>query len=263
MNNNTYSVYCHINKINNKIYIGITKNSPKYRWHSGHGYCHNTYFYNAIKKYGWNEGFLHIVLFSDLTKEMAEIIECELISKYRSYDRNYGYNIKLGGNVKECFTEETKLKISNSKKGTKLTDYQLSRLNETRRKTPIVQLDMNGNFISKFDSTNIVSKLYNYETKGIRECCNKKRHSAYGYIWMYLKDYEIWDGDLSFYKGYGNKTASKKVKQININTNEVLNIFESSKDAERKTGIKHQNINNCCNNKERNKTAGGYAWQFA
>ena len=257
---NTYSVYCHINKFNEKMYIGITKNSPKHRWHSGHGYDHNVYFSRAIKKYGWNEGFIHIILFSKIEKELAEIIERELILKYKTYDSKFGYNIKLGGEVQGCFTEETKLKISNSKKGTKLTSYQLQRLDETRRKSPVVQLSMKGDFIAKYDSVNMVSKKYMYENKPIRECCKKNRHSAYGYIWMYLKDYENWNGDMSYYEGFGSKTKSKKIKQIDIDTKKILNTFLSSMDAERKTNIKSQNINACCNKKQ--KTAGGYIWEF-
>ena len=36
---NTWTVYAHINKINGKIYIGITGRDPKNRWgHNGYKY---------------------------------------------------------------------------------------------------------------------------------------------------------------------------------------------------------------------------------
>ena len=48
---------------------------------------------------------------------------------------------------------------------------------------------------------------------------------------------------------------SKKV--LCLETNEV---FESTRDAQRKTGIFHNSISNVCNGKF--KTAGGYHWKF-
>jgi len=45
-----YKVYVHVNKVNNKKYVGITKQTVQRRWQSGHGY-HNqnktNYFWNA------------------------------------------------------------------------------------------------------------------------------------------------------------------------------------------------------------------------
>lgn len=51
-----YTVYKHTNKINGKVYIGITSQNVKRRWQNGAGY-YGTYFYNAIKKI-WLE-FVH------------------------------------------------------------------------------------------------------------------------------------------------------------------------------------------------------------
>ena len=59
-----YFIYMHINKINNKKYVGITyQNPPEKRWKNGKAYLKtsNPYFYNSIQKYGW-ESFEHIIL---------------------------------------------------------------------------------------------------------------------------------------------------------------------------------------------------------
>lgn len=67
---NLYKIYVHVNKINNKIYIGQTNRKNVYTRFGKNGiqYKKCPYFWNAIKKYGWNQ-FKHIVLFENLTSE--------------------------------------------------------------------------------------------------------------------------------------------------------------------------------------------------
>lgn len=93
---NNYIVYIHISP-SEKVYIGITAFDPKYRWlNNGRGYKNQTVFFNAIIKYGWIN-FKHEILYEGLTKEEALDKEEELIRKYKSYDRRYGYNVSLRG----------------------------------------------------------------------------------------------------------------------------------------------------------------------
>ena len=105
-----YKVYVHINKINGKLYFGQTgQEDVKDRWDSGHGYKTCVAFNRAIEKYGWNN-FEHIVLFENLSLEMANIIESELIKKYKTTNGKYGYNITSGGwNFK--MSDSTKAKL--------------------------------------------------------------------------------------------------------------------------------------------------------
>lgn len=113
-----YSVYCHINKINNKMYIGMTKQNPSNRWgKNGNKYKSSKYFYSAIQKYGW-DNFEHIILFENLTEFEACNKEIELILKYNTTNREFGYNSTFGG---EHFTmtEEAKLKLSKAMIGNK------------------------------------------------------------------------------------------------------------------------------------------------
>ena len=95
MEEHNYTVYMHKNKINGKVYIGITKQKINSRWRKGKGYK-NCKFRNAIDKYGW-DNFEHIILFEHLSKENACNKEIELIKKYNSNNRNFGYNISTGG----------------------------------------------------------------------------------------------------------------------------------------------------------------------
>lgn len=88
-----FIVYQHKNKMNNKSYIGITSQDPEKRWNNGEGYKLQP-FYEAIKKYGW-DNFEHIILEKNLTKKQAEEKEQFYIKYFDSYRK--GYNFSEGG----------------------------------------------------------------------------------------------------------------------------------------------------------------------
>ena len=91
-----WTVYMHISP-NNKKYIGITSQKTEYRWHSdGSGYKDNNYFYNAIKKYGW-DNFQHIIIVKGLSEDDAKWLEMELIKIWDTTNQEKGYNILSGG----------------------------------------------------------------------------------------------------------------------------------------------------------------------
>lgn len=117
---NNYTVYMHIAP-NDKKYVGITCQKPIYRWDNGNGYKQCTLMWRAICKYGW-DNFAHEILYKNLSKEEAEQKEIELISKYKSNNKNYGYNIENGGNSVGKMSEETKLKISIAERGKKMSE---------------------------------------------------------------------------------------------------------------------------------------------
>lgn len=109
----------HINKINDKKYIGITKqNNPEYRWGAnGRKYKGSPHFYSAIQKYGW-DNFKHIIIASKLSKDEACTMEINLIAQYKTQNREFGYNIFEGGTV-PTLPQETKEKIAQGLKGNK------------------------------------------------------------------------------------------------------------------------------------------------
>lgn len=138
-----YKVYLHINKINNKKYIGITKQELKKRWGiNGSGYAGSTYFYYSILKYGW-DSFEHILLLNNLTESEAVAKEKELIKEYRSNDKKYGYNTSSGGygisnpiflnKKKYCITPQIMLKNIRLSKGISMNELQ--RLSDVHKST--------------------------------------------------------------------------------------------------------------------------------
>ena len=94
---NNYIVYKHKNKVNGKIYIGLT-NNPKRRWRlDGIEYKSssnpNLPFWNAIQKYGWNQ-FSTEIMADKLTYEQSCDLERYYISLFQSTNKKYGYNDK-------------------------------------------------------------------------------------------------------------------------------------------------------------------------
>lgn len=106
MEERKFSLYKHTSP-SNKVYIGITSLKPQYRWNNGNGYKEQVTFYNAIKKYSW-DNFKHEILFENLTKEEAKLMEQMYIALYDATNRQRGYNRDLGGCVP---TKDSRRKI--------------------------------------------------------------------------------------------------------------------------------------------------------
>lgn len=244
---NNYIVYKHVSP-SRKIYIGITSTTPEKRWANGKGYRHNEYFSKAINKYGW-KNFDHYILCMGLSKIEAENKERELISLYRSNEKQYGYNLSNGG---ECIgkhsaesrkkmsmakigkpsarkgvklSEETKKKISEKHKGLRynigvpFTEERKRHLSENHAdfrgeknpsygkkwtpeqiairqahriykrggdnptSKPILQLDLDGNLIKRWNSITEACEIYTRTS--IKDCLRGKYKQHRGYQWRY------------------------------------------------------------------------------
>ena len=136
---NCWTVYCHTTP-SGKRYIGITSQKPEKRWSNGRGYNKKLPFGQAIEKYKW-ENIKHEILYTNLDEDDAKRIEKEYIEKYRTYiyfkDCN-GYNMTLGGDGTVGWepTDETKNRISESKKGKHPTDETKRRMSDSRKGIP-------------------------------------------------------------------------------------------------------------------------------
>lgn len=108
-----YSVYMHRCKENGKVYIGMTNNIDR-RWKcNGIEYKpqdrdeNNSRFWNAIKKYGWNN-FEHIIIETGMSFEECAEREKYYIKLYNSQDKSREYNIADGGNGGHIYSEHPK-----------------------------------------------------------------------------------------------------------------------------------------------------------
>lgn len=116
-----YTIYRFINTINNKSYIGFDGNYPfrikrhyyTYRSKS----CPDYPFYNALKKYGW-DNFTYEILYQsfDLLHTLDEM-ENYFIKENNSHITQNGYNVTWGGQgtFGKLQSEENKKKLSQFK----------------------------------------------------------------------------------------------------------------------------------------------------
>lgn len=83
-------------------------------------------------------------------------------------------------------SEETKLKISNSHKGKKTSKEHLEKLYKGQllaNSKPILQYDLQGNFIKEWQSATVAAKEINLHPTSIRHCVQGKTKTSGGYVW--------------------------------------------------------------------------------
>lgn len=129
-----YSIYMITNKINGKSYIGFDSNYPKRiseHFHESEKSNRNTKFYNAIRKYGW-DNFEHCVLYQskDLNHTLNEM-ENFFICEFDTFHN--GYNSTTGGERGFSFLPEVKQKLSIAAKGKTLTEESRKKISEKQK----------------------------------------------------------------------------------------------------------------------------------
>ena len=208
----SYIIYAHTNKINGKIYIGLTSMKPEERWRNGKRYKEGTHFRNAIEKYGW-DNFEHKIIKENLTKTEASYWEQYYISFYNSVDRRYGYNMSTGGeHGGHPQTAETRKRISENCtgfKGKRHTDESLAKMqkakcgenhpmygkhfsDEAKAKLRNAALNHMGRLFfceelnRIFDNLNDANKATSCAKSSIVLCCQGKQAQSKGYHWKYV-----------------------------------------------------------------------------
>jgi group I intron endonuclease len=89
-------IYMATNKLNNKIYIGQTRQPLPVRMQKHFDKDDGSYFHNAIQKYGKSAFRWEIIKLADNQIELSKL-EQECIEKYNSMNKLIGYNLTSGG----------------------------------------------------------------------------------------------------------------------------------------------------------------------
>ena len=227
MNNNI--VYCHLNKINGKRYIGITSQKPEDRWKNGTHYEHNQHFSNAIKKYGW-ENFEHLILHTNLSREEASNKEKYYIKLFDTLNPEKGYNLTAGGSHSFTLSPEGLQKIREAgkkNKGKKRTEEQKTKISNETKKA-----------MNKESMKTKMRTIYDSEEWRKKNSESTKRQWENGSLRKAV-----------------SKANGKQVKCI-----ETGKKYLSMSIAEKETGISRKAISACCNKKR--DSVQNLHWEF-
>lgn len=228
MKERKWLVYCHVNNVNGKKYVGITSKRPNDRWKNGYGYSRKFYFGRAIHKYGWGN-FTHYILAYNLTEQVAKQMEKDFIFEWNLKNRLFGYNGTDGGdgacgyhptperlqemsekmrgannpNYGKKRSAEFCIAVSKGKKGVKFSKEHIEHLrishlgkkpsDEQRRKikesSPLKVRVICLETGMIFDSISDVSIYYGVDARHVSECCLGTRKTWNSLHWKRYKDY--------------------------------------------------------------------------
>ena len=240
---------------NNKVYIGQTiqgdlrKQQHKQNANNENYIGYHLPFYNAIRKYGF-DSFKYEIL-NSIEDESSEIIQSRLneleiyyIGIYDSY--NNGYNSTIGGQG-----------ISGSQ-------------HPSCKK--VIQYDLDGNFITIFESGALAAKSLNLKDASvILKCCNFKVKSSGGFQWRFFNlDFiekieplkKRKENSIKYY-GKDNK-QSKIVYQYSLDKT-FIKEWNSLSDIKRELGYDDGCICKVCNGKSPyygKKNCEKYIWSY-
>lgn len=207
------------------VYIGQTHNDIETRsGGNGRMYCYGDKqpaISNAIKKYGW-DNFQKEILFTGLTSEEADQKEKELIKEYK--EKGECYNICSGG------------------KGV-----------PGAREHKVRQYTLDGEYIKTWDTIKEVEAWLGIKRAqaNIVQCCQGKKHRAYGYIWRYLEDQTEKVEPLTPYRA--------PVCQFS-KLGKLIATYPTIRAASQATGIGETSIGNAL--RGWSGSAGGFFWEF-
>ena len=195
---NTCGVYQIRNKINNKSYVGSSKNvSARFRNHLN----------RDAKKYYWRDFYKDVLKYGKINFECILLEECsesELIEREQYYyDKikpEYNivrpcYEILKNKMVRHLALNSDKNKIAiDRRKDLYKTDYYRNLFStiQNKRKKPVIMLKNNTvvmEFESLSDAGRYIDSLNKYKGKNkiskIKAVCDGKRKTAYGYLFKY------------------------------------------------------------------------------
>lgn len=217
-------------RYNNKG-VGIERVYKHYLYNLNSNRNYNEHLFRAIEQYGF-EAF-EITYILDIAKNKLELDEKEQywIKYYNSFKN--GYNNTSGGESCE------------QKRGA-----------ENKRSKPILQYDLEGNLIKRWDCAVDISKKFNVTRSNIHCCCVGKTNMAVGFIWKYEDDFK---GITKIPPYINNKNEEQKIAIIKLNLDgEYIKEWDSMHDVMYELGFDVRGVSSCCTGNI--KSCNGFMW---
>lgn len=242
-----YTVYKHTNKVNGKVYIGLTKcKDLKRRWAGGHGYKECKFFFSAIVRYGWLN-FEHEILETGLTKEEAADREQFYVKEYRARNPKYGYNIQEGGFNSSQFSKQGYKNAVANFKG--------------HASCPVVIFNTTGKRIKDFSDMTGAAKFLGCGIPAVSSACSRGRGTCRGYIVRYAEEVIGVDQlpDDEIFKPHAQPGCHVPIAMYDLNGN-FIRSFGSIAEAAETVGATGPAISSCVDPNRSQRSTKGFMW---
>ena len=118
---------------------------------------------------------------------------------------------------------------------------------------PIIQCDLEGNFIRRFSSIKEAEEATGISHNLIVSCAKGRYKTSKGFIFAYEENYPIKD-----IESHRHKKKGRKVAKVDKNTGEIIAVYDRMSDAARELGGSHKLIHKVVD--KPGKSAYGYRW---
>ena len=289
----TYCIYKVTNTINGKIYIGKTSQFKERKWQHERCYeKEDCRFHRAIQYYG-KDKFNWEIIDETNSLDKAYELEKKYIKEYNSYHPNgYNMTkggaggsmgnarpvvrLTLNGEFVKRYDSAGEAKADGFHSSDVLLvckgvnrsckrclfmfedEYNMYgprkyQAPKSHRATPVIQCDLNGNFVKEFPSVAKASEETGACRTTISGVLTGHYKSANGFIFVYKDDFPIKD-----IEKYRCTKKGRKIAQINPKTDEVIKVFDRIADAGRELNVSYKAIHKVVDMPDR--TAYGYKW---
>lgn len=252
-----YYIYCYTNKINGKQYIGSTinplnirYNQHKYNSQQPNNPKYNYPLYQAFRKYGLDNFDYECLQECNCSEEKLRLLEQQYIDMFDCITPK-GYNQ----------TRDTLHPINTKESYEKMKQTKRDNANQ------VAELDENNNIINFWNSIIDCAEQENLNAGHIADCCRGERKTTDNrrFCWIINDELKIpeYIGQNN-YKGEKGTTqiqsTSRKVAKIDLDTNKVIQIYDTIALASRENNCDNSAISKVCRGLR--KRTGGFGWKY-